>query len=348
VRNVGYSLPMRPSLTVSPIVWLTAALLWSGALLVAAQSPSPRSPMSPEPLASTTGTASAQDTRYVCPMHPDVIEAEPGACPRCGMTLVPGNPLGTANYHLHVETVPGVVRAGQPTTFRFHVQDPVTRRPVADYAVVHDMPYHVFVLSRDTSVFMHEHPVRQADGVFALTVTLPKPGHYVLISDFFPVGGSGQVLLTPIVTAGFDGDVQSQVPALTLDTSWTKREGGVIAELRASPTSLVASEDLDLPLHFVDEATGQPVRDLQRYLGAFGHALIVDEELTEYIHAHPEETLEGTDIKDGGGPDVTFHTLFPKAGRYKAWVQFQRGGRLSTVSFTFRVLRQGETITGGQ
>ena len=339
---------MRTPLKVSSLVWLTVSLLWSGALLVAAQTPGPRAPIPPGPTASTAGTASAQDTRYVCPMHPDVIETAPGACPRCGMTLVPGNPLGTANYHLHVETVPGVVRAGQPTTFRFHVQDPVTRKAVGDYAVVHDMPYHVFVLSRDTSVFMHEHPVRQADGIFALTVTLPKPGHYVLISDFFPVGGSGQVLLTPIVTAGFDGDVQSQVPTLTLDTSWTKREGGVIAELRTSPASLVASEDLDLPLHFVDEATGQPVRDLQRYLGAFGHALIVNEELTEYIHAHPEETLEGTDIKDGGGPDVTFHTLFPKAGRYKAWVQFQRGGKLSTVSFTFRVLRQGETITGGQ
>jgi hypothetical protein len=339
---------MRTPRTVSLLVWLTVVLLWGGALLVAAQAPAPRSPMPPAPTASVTGTASAQDTRYVCPMHPDVIEAAPGACPRCGMTLVPGNPLGTANYHLHVETSPGVVRAGQPTTFRFVVQDPVTRQLVSDYAVVHDMPYHVFVLSRDTSVFMHEHPVRQPDGVFALTVTLPKPGHYVLISDFFPVGGSGQVLLTPIVTAGFDGDVQAQVPTLTLDTSWTKREAGVIAELRTSPTSLVASEDLDLPLHFIDEATGQPVRDLQRYLGAFGHALIVNEELTEYIHAHPEETLEGTDIKDGGGPDVTFHTLFPKAGRYKAWVQFQRGGKLSTVSFTFRVLRQGETISGGQ
>jgi len=339
---------MRTPRTVSLLVWLTVVLFWGGALLVAAQAPGSRSPIPPAPTASVTGTASAQDTRYVCPMHPDVIEAAPGACPRCGMTLVPGNPLGTANYHLHVETSPGIVRAGQPTTFRFVVQDPVTRQPVGDYAVVHDMPYHVFVLSRDTSVFMHEHPVRQADGVFALTVTLPKPGHYVLISDFFPVGGSGQVLLTPIVTAGFDGDVQAQVPTLTLDTSWTKREAGVIAELRTSPTSLVASEDLDLPLHFGDEATGQPVRDLQRYLGAFGHALIVNEELTEYIHAHPEETLEGTDIKDGGGPDVTFHTLFPKAGRYKAWVQFQRGGKLSTVSFTFRVLRQGETISGGQ
>ena len=43
---------------------------------------------------------------------------------------------------------------------------------------------------------------------------------------------------------------------------------------------------------------------------------------------------------------VVFHTLFPKSGRYKAWIQFQRAGKLSTVSFTFRVLRPGETVTG--
>lgn len=281
-------------------------------------------------------------------MHPDVIEGAPGKCPRCGMELVPGNPLGTANYRLRVETVPAVVKAGQKTKFRFHVEDPVTRKKVTDYAIVHDMPYHLFVLSRDTSVFMHEHPTREADGVFALEVTLPKPGHYVLISDFFPTGGSGQVLTTPIVTAGFDGDVMSQIPTLTPDTSWTKREAGVDVDLRMAQSALVASEDLDLPLHFVNATTGEPIKDLERYLGAFAHALIVNEELTEYIHAHPEETLEGTDIKSGGGPDVVFHTLFPKGGRYKAWIQFQRAGKLSTVSFTFRVLRPGETFTGLQ
>jgi hypothetical protein len=294
----------------------------------------------------TSSTSSATVSGYICPMHPDVIEAEPGKCPRCSMDLVPGNPLGTANYRLAVEAAPKAINAGQPTTFRFVVRDPLTDALVTDYAVVHDMPYHLFVLSRDTSVFMHEHPTPDKDGVFTLTVTLPKPGHYVLISDFFPIGGSGQVLTTPIVTAGFDGDVTAAIPTLTPDDSWSRDEAGVTVDLRMPQTALVASEDLDLPFHFSMTGTGEPVQDLERYLGAFAHALIVNEELTEYIHAHPEETLEGTEVTSGGGPDVVFHTLFPKGGRYKAWVQFQRGGKLSTVSFTFKVWRPGELITG--
>ncbi|HEX4584726.1 MAG TPA: copper-translocating P-type ATPase [Burkholderiaceae bacterium] len=29
------------------------------------------------------------NAKYTCPMHPEVLQAEPGSCPKCGMTLVP-------------------------------------------------------------------------------------------------------------------------------------------------------------------------------------------------------------------------------------------------------------------
>ena len=37
--------------------------------------------------------------------------------------------------------------------------------------------------------------------------------------------------------------------------------------------------------------------------------------------------------------------LFPKPGHYRFWLQFQRQGKLSTIPFTVRVLRSGETTT---
>jgi hypothetical protein len=51
----------------------------------------------PEPAATTVKPAGGHeghsmaapvDAEYSCPMHPEVKQASPGSCPKCGMTLV--------------------------------------------------------------------------------------------------------------------------------------------------------------------------------------------------------------------------------------------------------------------
>jgi hypothetical protein len=37
-------------------------------------------------------------------MHPNEVKAEPGTCSICGMTLVAGDPMATADYVLRVTT----------------------------------------------------------------------------------------------------------------------------------------------------------------------------------------------------------------------------------------------------
>ena len=285
----------------------------------------------------------ATTSGYICPMHPNEVKAEPGTCSICGMTLVPGDPMATADYRLSVVAEPRVVKAGQPTKFRFTVTHPLTGAKVNRFADVHDRLFHLFIISRDLTLFNHEHPVFEADGSFTIEHTLPKPGHYVLFSDFMPLGGSPQLITTPLVTAGYEGDIASDAANLVPDGSWVKHADGVTIDLRIEPAKLVAGEDLDVPIRFTDEKTEQPVTNLQRYLGAFGHAMMLSEDMMEHVHAHPEEMLEGTTITEGGGPDLVFHALFPKPGHYRIWLQFQRNNHLSTVPFTVRVLRAGET-----
>jgi heavy metal-binding protein len=285
----------------------------------------------------------ANTSGYICPMHPNEVKAEPGKCSICGMTLVPGDPMATVDYVLRVITEPRAPKPGQRIKFRFQIVHPLTGAPVTEFAEVHDRLFHLFIVSRDMAHFFHEHPVREKDGSFTYEHTLPAAGHYMLFADFMPVGGGPQMIASPLVTAGFDGDIASSVPSLTPDKSWAKTMNGVKVELQLDPSKLISGEETDVPIHFTDEKTGEPVKNLQRYLGAFGHAMMLNEDMTEHVHAHPEEMLEGTNVTSGGGPDLVFHALFPKPGHYRIWLQFLRQDILSTVPFTVRVLRAGES-----
>ena len=280
---------------------------------------------------------------FICPMHPNEVKATPGTCSICGMTLVPGDPMATADYTLRLTTEPRAIKAGQKTKFKIAILHPLTGEPVTQFAEVHDKLFHLFIVSRDMKEFFHEHPVLEKDGSFTIEHVIPTPGHYMLFSDFMPIGGGPQMIASPIVTAGFDGDIASSWPNLKPDTSLVKTANGVIVQLNIEPAKVIAGEEADVPIHFEDAKTGEPVKNLQRYLGAFGHAMMLSEDMTEHVHAHPEQMLEGTTITDGGGPDLVFHALFPKPGNYRIWLQFQRNNVLSTVPFTVRVLRSGET-----
>jgi hypothetical protein len=279
---------------------------------------------------------------YMCPMHPDVLTAAPGKCPRCNMDLVPGNPLALPDFKLEVQTTPRVVKAGQPTRFTFVVRHPLTGAPARDFLLMHDKLFHLFVISRDMEHFAHIHPEQQADGSFTIDYTLPEPGHYMVYSDFLPSGSGAQVVATPIITAGVEPDVIAARARLMPDLPWVRTADGVKVELTNEVSAFQGGEEIDLVFRFTDAKTEEPVKDLEKYLGAWGHLLILTEDMTEYVHAHPrEETQPDPNAPPTGGPEILFDALLPKPGKYRAWLQFQRGGRLSTVVFTFDAPKPG-------
>ena len=72
------------------------------------------------------------------------------------------------------------------------------------------------------------------------------------------------------------------------------------------------------PLLFRVSADGAPVTNLERYLGAYGHLVVLREGDLGYVHVHPEEQLVDGAIK--------FWLAAPSPGRYRMFLDFQVGG----------------------
>ena len=292
-------------------------------------------------------------TAWVCPMHSDYTADADGKCPRCGMALVHAAPFDVRDYRLDFTTVPAVVKPGQKATLRFKIIHPGTGNIIKKFEVVHERQYHLFVISQDMEYFQHIHPLEQADGTWVIDVTLPKAGYYKVLSDFLPRGGSSQFIARPLVTAGYDGDLIAASAHLAPDAVLTKADDDITATVAFDPRQFLVGLYGHLTYHLTDTATGKPITDLQTYLGAFGHTLIMSEDMAEYVHSHPLDILARPDDDGGapvfqippdadletlrGGPDVTFEGLMPKPGRYRAWTQFRRHDKLHTFAFTFNV-----------
>ncbi|HJQ25768.1 MAG TPA: heavy metal-binding domain-containing protein [Blastocatellia bacterium] len=273
---------------------------------------------------------------YTCVMHPEVRTAKPGKCPKCQMTLVPVTPDNPDAFDLRMESVPRAPKPNEPLKLRFAIFNPKTGQQVKDFQLTHDKLYHLFIVSQDMSEFQHIHPVLQSDGSFTIETRLPRAGLYKIYSDFYPSDGTPQVLQQHIATAGYKPDLVAATARLVADTTFTKTVDGLQIELKLEPEELIAGQPVALKYHLTDAKTGAPVRDLVPYLGAMGHTLILSEDQADYVHSHPEEEVApaADRSKLRGGPDVTFNAFLPRPGTYRVWTQFQRGERLTTVSFT--------------
>jgi len=290
---------------------------------------------------------------YMCPIHSDYTADRPGVCPRDGMALVAATPFDVRDYQLDFQTVPAQPRAGEPLKLLFTVSHPGTGELVRDFMMVHAQRYHLFVISQDMQHFEHTHPVQGTDGTWSIEVVLPKPGYYKVLSDFVPSGGTGQFIARPLVTAGYTGSLVADSAKLVPDTDSIKTVGGLTATLIYDPATFIAGLYGHLNFYLSDASTGLPVTDLQAYLAAFGHTLILSEDMTDYVHSHPIDLTAGFDDESGpmlfmipmgvdpeslrGGPIVTFDGLMPHAGRFRAFTQFRWRDELHTFAFTFEV-----------
>lgn len=258
-----------------------------------------------------------------------------------------------AKFAAELKVEPEKIEAGQEATLVFAVKDREGAL-VKDLKIVHEKLMHLLVVSDDLAQFDHVHPEQQADGTFRLKYKFPNGGNFKLYSDFTPQN-SPQVVNVFDVTAG--GARREKTP-LVADRELVKTVDGLTFTLKTNqPFKAASGTALDF---YVTDSDGKPVTDLQPYLGAMAHFVVISEDATKFLHVHAEAG-ETTETKGTGGheghndqhgemkmdakpnasnsakPTVQAHTEFPTAGIYKLWGQFQRDGKVFTVPFVFSV-----------
>ncbi len=211
--------------------------------------------------------------------------------------------------------------AGERTDLRFAVVRDGTGRKVTAYRREHGKELHLILASRDLTVYRHLHPVRAADGTWSTPVTLPEAGGYRVFADFRPEGGEALTLGADLAAAGpyESAELPERNTVAVTDGYEVELDGGLTPG-RAGELTLTVTRN------------GEPVRDLQPYLGAYGHLVALRSGDLAYLHVHPEG--EPGDGRTRPGPEVSFTATAPSAGAYRLFLDFRHEGEVRTAAFT--------------
>jgi len=214
----------------------------------------------------------------------------------------------------------GELPAGSATPLAFRILGP-DGAPVTAFDESHDEDLHLIAVRRDLAGFQHVHPSLATDGTWTTPLALTA-GTWRLFADFVPAAdGENRTLGTDLAVPGqYD---PAPVPA----ASRTAEVDGYTVTLDGD---LVPGEESELT--FRVSAGGRPVTDLQPYLAAYGHLVVLRAGDLAYLHVHPAG--EPGDGATEPGPDVTFFGTAPSSGTYRLFLDFRHGDAVHTAAFT--------------
>jgi hypothetical protein len=230
-----------------------------------------------------------------------------------------------AGYTMAPEATLGDGLPGTP--FRFRITDPAGV-VVRDYALVHERPLHLVVVARDLAVYHHLHPVLDPDGTWVVPLPALTPGAYRAFADFTVAGGPALVLGADLFVPG--GALYSPLPPPTglVDVH------GYEVSLTGAP-ALGEGGEVALTV----AGGGVPVTDLEPYLGAYGHLIVIRSSDLAFVHAHPVPAGDGAGdgAGAGAGPTVRFHVAVSAPGDYRMFFEFAHAGVVHVAPFTVHV-----------
>ena len=223
---------------------------------------------------------------------------------------------------LELEVV-GKPAAGAATTisFRLNGDDGV----VKDFAEVHTKRMHTVLVRSDLAGYQHVHPEQGADGTWSTAVDL-TPGPWRLYADASPKIGDAAL---PVVL-GVDFNVDGSFTPTALP--------GVAKTTKVDQFDVATSGEIGVahshPFTVSLSSGGQPVTNLEPYLGAYAHLVAIKTDTLDYVHLHPVDQAVPGRL---AGPNVKFDAVVPADGTYRLFFQFSVDGVVRTAELTMKL-----------
>ncbi len=228
----------------------------------------------------------------------------------------PASPAGgvsSTQDGLRLATTDTQLTAGRPGRFAFRIVDD-RNRTIRAFETEQGRRMHLVVVRRDLRHFQHLHPVQAASGGWSTQLRLPVAGIYRAYADFRS-GGKRMTLGVGVVAPGEFENRPLPSPKLTSTVD------GYDVELREDETGA---------LQFTVSRDGTDVADLQPYLGARGHLVVLRARDLAYEHVHP--------LGAASAPGrIAFSSTTTEPGSYRLFLQFRHGDRVHTAAFTREV-----------
>jgi len=247
---------------------------------------------------------------------PDVDHGPHGAIPHVG------HDAHHESAMLMVLTEPAAPVAGKPVRLKLMIHE-ADGSMAREFEIVHEKLVHLIIVRDGLDEFAHVHPDVDDQGNLTITHTFLKPGKYRLFADHKPKDKGAAVATAQIEVSGDP----SPSTALTVNAPGKVTADGLVAQVELKNAK--ASESSEFRFRLTNYS-GQPIDDLQPYLGARGHLVVISADGKQYVHAHPTDGPTAAN-------EVVFMSHFPAAGMYKGWAQFQESGQIRTVPFVVQI-----------
>jgi hypothetical protein len=232
-----------------------------------------------------------------------------------------------------------VPQTGVATDLTFTITNP-EGNPFPDLQLSHERILHVIVISEDFEEFLHIHPedlgvvteeMKEA-ARFTTRFTPSKAGRYLISTDFANADEHFSKQFTIVVEGS------PQMTPVVEDFSALKTFGDYRVYLSSHEPF---TANMETSIHYSISKNGQPVTDLQPYLGAPMHFAVVRGTLENFIHTHgtihTEDHMDHSGhhmaVPEQFGPDLEARIIFPEAGTYHIFGEFKHDGVVIPTHF---------------